>query len=290
MAQKEAALLEVIRKSEGTVITYCATRKTAEAVTGMLQASRVEAACYHGGLSDDERHRVQEAFVSGEATALVATNAFGMGIDKADVRAVVHYDLPGSVEAYYQEVGRAGRDGAPALGLLLFTYADTRIHEFFISRGGEELPPDLRASLAERERDKLRAMVRYAYDEGCRHGAILNHFGEPFIVGPEGCGSCDGCTGQAGLGDMALVKALGSGGGSHGRSRGRRSTPNQGPLRSLSGEEAVVVQKALSGVARSEGRLTGGDLVRVLRGSTRPETLADPLAETPSSHSRTPRR
>ncbi|MEC9072860.1 MAG: ATP-dependent DNA helicase RecQ, partial [Myxococcota bacterium] len=110
MVQKEAALLEVIRSVTGSVVIYCATRRHCEELALRLKTLRVEAGLYHGGLSDEERNQVQDAFATDQLQVMVATNAFGMGIDKRDVRAVIHYDVPGSVEAYYQEVGRAGRD------------------------------------------------------------------------------------------------------------------------------------------------------------------------------------
>ena len=277
MVQKEAALLEVIRSVTGSVVIYCATRRHCEEVVLRLKTLRVEAGLYHGGLSDEDRNLVQDAFATDQVQVMVATNAFGMGIDKRDVRAVIHYDVPGSVEAYYQEVGRAGRDGEVALGVLLFTYADTRIHEFFVTNGGEEMSPDVRTSWAERERQKLRSMVRYAYTEGCRHSEILYYFGEPMTVGPEGCGSCDRCTGRAGLEGMELERTV-STASSAPRKRTRRDQKKQEPLRSLTADELVMVQKTLSAVARSQGRLGIADLARVLRGSTRGEILADPLA------------
>ena len=122
----------VISRSTGSGIIYTATRKSAEQVTSRLKMAGASAEAYHGGMSDDERAQAQNKFMNGEARAIVATNAFGMGIDKSDVRFVVHYHIPGSIEQYYQEVGRAGRDDAPAHCTLLFNYADTRTQQFFI--------------------------------------------------------------------------------------------------------------------------------------------------------------
>ncbi|MBN1336990.1 MAG: ATP-dependent DNA helicase RecQ [Deltaproteobacteria bacterium] len=116
----------------GPTLVYCATRRNVERVTRALRDSGIRAGFYHGGLDAMDRVRVHEAFMEGRIPVVVATNAFGMGVDKADVRCVIHHDVPGSVEAYYQEIGRAGRDGEPARALLLFRPEDRRIHEFFI--------------------------------------------------------------------------------------------------------------------------------------------------------------
>jgi len=130
-ARKDERLREII-SAHKTGIVYCATRKKVESVSEMLAAWRIRCVAYHGGMKDDERAAAQEAFISRKVDVAVATNAFGMGIDRADVRFVAHYEIPGSVEAYYQEAGRAGRDGEAAVCELLFNYADTRTQEFFI--------------------------------------------------------------------------------------------------------------------------------------------------------------
>lgn len=123
---------QLAEQATGAGIVYAATRKTVEEVAGYLQERGVKALAYHAGLSEQTRTRVQERFMGGEIAAIVATNAFGMGIDKRDLRFVTHYNVPGSIEAYYQEVGRAGRDGLPSVCTLLFNYIDKRVHEFFI--------------------------------------------------------------------------------------------------------------------------------------------------------------
>ena len=280
MAEKDTHMVSLIRDIEGSAIVYCATRRHCEEVAARLRTRRIEAVAYHAGLDDETRDRVQEGFLSGAHSVICATNAFGMGIDKSDVRAVVHYDLPGSLEAYYQEVGRAGRDGQRSRCVLLFTYADTRIHEFFISRAGEGLAPAEQAAVMDRERRKLRDMTSYAYDEGCRHSVILRHFGDSFVVGPEGCGGCDRCTGETGIPGLA---ALPPDAIQPRRARGasRRATPEHA-LRALEEEEVVIVQKVLSAVARSKGRLGVADLARILRGSNRAEIVTDPLAASKS--------
>jgi ATP-dependent DNA helicase RecQ len=133
VAHKRAAMVELVGARGGRcALVYAATRKNAEAYADVLAAAGLRARSYHAGMDDDERCAVQDRFMADRLDAIVATNAFGMGIDKPDVRLVVHADLPRSPEAYYQEAGRAGRDGDPALCALLFNYADVRVQEFLI--------------------------------------------------------------------------------------------------------------------------------------------------------------
>jgi ATP-dependent DNA helicase RecQ len=138
VARKLALLDEAVARAGTPAIVYAATRKNVEQVAAHLRGRGVEAMAYHAGLSAAERTRVQDAFMDGAAPAIVATSAFGMGVDKSDVRLVVHWDVPGSVEQYYQEAGRAGRDGKPAECVLLYNYADVRIQRFFVEGANPE--------------------------------------------------------------------------------------------------------------------------------------------------------
>jgi ATP-dependent DNA helicase RecQ len=155
-AQQKDERMRAVITSHKTGIVYCATRKKVEAVSETLASWGLKCVAYHGGMSDQERDKAQEIFIRRQADVAVATNAFGMGIDRPDVRFVIHYELPGSVEAYYQEAGRAGRDGEAAVCELLFNYADTRTQEFFIE-GANPSAATIRAIydhlLAEADRD-----------------------------------------------------------------------------------------------------------------------------------------
>jgi ATP-dependent DNA helicase RecQ len=129
------AAYQIVKRAKGSGIIYCSTRKAVDEVAGKLQRVGLTVGAYHAGLDEAMRTRMQDHFMAGDLDAIIATNAFGMGVDKSDIRFVTHYNLPGSIEAYYQEVGRAGRDGLPSLCTLLFNYVDTRTHEFFIEGG-----------------------------------------------------------------------------------------------------------------------------------------------------------
>jgi ATP-dependent DNA helicase RecQ len=180
----------------GSKLIYCSTRRHVEELAQSLGKHHSGVSYYHAGLADDLRVSIHERFVKDEIRILVATNAFGMGIDKPDVRLVVHHDVPGSLEAYYQEAGRAGRDGDHAQCVLFFQQSDVATQEFFIQKLGEGAPPT-GTGVSERQdasRELLRRMVSYAYSQTCRQLTFLNYFGdvEETTLGP--CGHCDLCS------------------------------------------------------------------------------------------------
>jgi ATP-dependent DNA helicase RecQ len=181
-------------------LVYAATRRNAELAADTLKAAGIAAAVYHAGLRNVERTRVHDGFMSGALPVVCATVAFGMGIDRPDVEAVIHVDIPGSLEAYYQQIGRAGRDGRQAIATLLWDYADVAIREFLIDHARDDrsdqpavpLDPAEGARRREIEYEKLRRMIAYAESAACLRATILRYFGDPKAHEPCGaCGNCD---------------------------------------------------------------------------------------------------
>jgi ATP-dependent DNA helicase RecQ len=249
VAAKDLEVIRMIENEPGSAIVYCATRRAVDEVAEMLanRFPRRNVFAYHAGMDAAERTANQEKFMQTPHAVAVATNAFGMGINKPDIRLVVHYNLPGTLEAYYQEAGRAGRDGMPSRCVVLFSYQDRYTHEFFIDKIGQDGgDPDQVATLKARARDKLELMIKYAQTHRCRRKMILDYFGDESDV--IGC-RCDVCAGELGLADTAA------------------------PAVELPEDVVKLTRQLLSAVARLHGKFGVGVVAEVLTGADNERTL-----------------
>jgi ATP-dependent DNA helicase RecQ len=260
VAEKDSMLADLLKQEPGSAIVYCATRKAVDRLCAILPGALPGRPLvpYHAGLDPATRTANQERFMQTSGAIAVATNAFGMGINKPDTRLVAHYNLTGTLEAYYQEAGRAGRDGRPARCIILFSYQDRFIQEFFIDKLGEENPqadPDLLQKRKDHARQKLDLMVQYATTHRCRRQMILDYFGDETLVAD--C-ACDVCR------------------------KGQDPAKAQGPIVILADEVVTLVRQILSAIARCRGKFGVGVVADVLAGSESERTQKWSLDQLPT--------
>ncbi|HEX8521788.1 MAG TPA: ATP-dependent DNA helicase RecQ [Tepidisphaeraceae bacterium] len=245
---KDQMLLDWVKREPGSGIVYCSTRKAVEAVWELLAGNFKDRGVfpYHAGMEPNQRTASQEGWMETPASIAVATCAFGMGINKPDTRWVVHYNIPGTLEAYYQEAGRAGRDGLPARCVMLFSYNDRYTHEFLIDKIGEADPTGDQTvydKLKSHAREKLDLVISYARTHICRRQMILDYFGDETEITNCHCDVCRRAAGDSGAGDDA----------------------SEAPV--IPESIVLLVRQMLSAIARLNGKFGIGAVAEVLTGA-----------------------
>lgn len=198
--------LRITKKLSGSGIVYALTRKETEIIANYLKENDISSAAYHAGMPSEKREKIQNDFMAGKIQVIVATVAFGMGVDKSDVRFVIHVGMPGSLEGYYQEAGRAGRDGKKAYCVLLHAKKDVNTHKFFIRINQDEMRSAGKSwleyhKISKIKYDRLDKMTDYATQKKCRRRIILEYFDDPEVKNAkENCEGCDVCLNWSGKG------------------------------------------------------------------------------------------
>jgi ATP-dependent DNA helicase RecQ len=258
--EKRALLPELVGQRRALV--YAATRKSAGRAASALRQSGLAAEAYHAGMEESQRTRVQDRFADGSVRVVCATNAFGMGIDRPDIEAVVHFEIPGSLEAYYQEIGRGGRDGRRADATLLWNYVDVRTREFLIEQAVES---DHRERRRELDRSKLARMIAYADSSGCYRATILGYFGER--EAPSECGFCGSCARRRDVSpeDLLRLRKILSGVARGGERWGKRKVVAM-LTGDLDGLPEPLTRLSTTGILAAESPRTVGDWIEAAQG------------------------